>query len=226
MGDYPAAVIWDLDGTLIDSAPDLADALNTLLNEHALGSLAKQQVRGMIGNGVVKLIERGFRAAGHELADTELDEFVARFLDIYSANATTRTTLQPGVHSTLRYFADAGARQAVCTNKPERISRLIIKDIGIGDLIEAVVGGDSTEAKKPDPRPLRSCIDALSVEAGQCLMIGDSGVDVETARALDMRVGIVTFGYSRVPVDSLAADFLIDDFHTLPARVRELQPNG
>jgi phosphoglycolate phosphatase len=146
---YPAAIIWDLDGTLIDSAPDLAQALNKLLREHGHAALEEDQVRTMIGNGVAKLVERGFAAAEERLQSDRLQDLVTRFLLIYTAAATDKTRLYPGVRETLRVFADAGVQQGICTNKPEAISKQILADLSIAGYFSAVVGGDTAAEKKP-----------------------------------------------------------------------------
>ncbi len=223
MTGYPAAIIWDLDGTLIDSAPDLAQALNTLLHRHGQATLRENQVRTMIGNGVTKLVERGFAAAGEHLKNEQLQESVAQFLRFYTAAATDRTRMYPGVRDTLQFFTDAGVQQGVCTNKPEAISKRILVDLSIADYFNIVVGGDTVAEKKPDPLPLQTCVTALKTKPGNSMLIGDSAVDVETAKALHMPVGIVTHGYSRSPVATLGADFLIDDLSSLPTLISELR---
>jgi len=223
MTGYPAAIIWDLDGTLIDSAPDLADALNALLHEHGEATLGENQVRTMIGNGVARLVERGFAAVGDCLQSAQLQKLVTRFLQLYTAAATNRTCMDPGVQEALQFFADAGVQQGICTNKPEAISKQILADLSIADYFNVVVGGDTVTEKKPNPLPLRTCVTALKSKPGDSMLIGDSAVDVETARALDMPVGIVTHGYSRSPVANLGADFLIDDLSSLPALIGELR---
>lgn len=183
MQHYPAAVIWDLDGTLVDSAPDLAAALNALLREQGHAQVAAEQVRGMIGDGVAKLIERGFAAAGVRLGTAQLDELLPRFLLIYAAGATDRTRLYAGARQVLQHFADSGARQGVCTNKPEGLSQQILDALSVGRYFGAVVGGDTTAAKKPQPLPLRTCLAELGVTARDSVLIGDSAVDVAAARA-------------------------------------------
>jgi phosphoglycolate phosphatase len=219
MSDYPLAVIWDLDGTLIDSAPDLTTALNVLLRENNRAALKTVAVRAMIGNGVGKLVERGFLATGKAVAVSSLPFLVDRFLRIYQIRATDKTTLYPGAHDALRRFQEANIRQAICTNKPEAVSRQILGDLSIAGYFDAVVGGDTTSSRKPDPLPLRDCLQALAVSGVDSLMIGDTAVDVATARAANVRIGIVTHGYARQPAKTLGADFLIENLSTLFADV-------
>ena len=223
---YPAAIIWDLDGTLIDSAPDLAQALNTLLREHGYAGLGEDQVSFMIGDGLAKLIERGFRAAGVAIRESQLQKLIPRFMLIYSACATHKTRLYPGARSVLQHFANAGVHQGICTNKSEDITNQILSELSVTDHFEVVVGGDTTAAKKPDPLPLQTCLEALKVTPQDSMMIGDSGVDVAIARAMKIPVGIVTYGYSGGPVSDLGADFLIDRLSSLPNLIGALRKAG
>jgi phosphoglycolate phosphatase len=226
MNGYPAAIIWDLDGTLVDSAPDLADALSTLLREHGYPGLAEDQVRCMIGNGVAKLIARGFATAGETVTRQQLQYLVPRFLLTYAACATNKTRLYEGAQSVLQHFANAGVRQGICTNKPEDITHQILSGLSIAQHFDVVIGGDTTAAKKPDPLPLRTCLAALKAAPRESMVIGDSGVDVASARAMNMPVGIVVFGYARDAVTNLGADFLIEKLSLLPASLRGLREAG
>ena len=219
MNYYPTAVIWDLDGTLIDSAPDLATALNVLLRENNRPALHTDIVRTMIGDGVGKLVERGFAATGKAICSPNIPGLTDRFMKIYEIRATDKTRLYEGAEEALQIFHDAGIRQAICTNKPEAVARQILEGLGIAELFDAVVGGDTTDRKKPDPLPLRDCLQALGVNAMDAILIGDSAVDVATARAVNVQVGIVSHGYARDPVSTIGADFIIDDLRTLPIYV-------
>lgn len=226
MNAYPDAIVWDLDGTLIDSAPDLADALSRLLREQGHPGLDEDQVRTMIGNGVEKLILRGFAAVDERIPKEQLGRLVSRFLLIYSVNATHRTRLYEDASTVLHHFQDAGVRQGICTNKPEAITQQILADLSIADVFDVIVGGDTTAARKPDPLPLRACMAALNVDSEKCILIGDSGVDVRTAQAVKMPVGIVSFGYAQEPIEDLGADFIIDKLVSLPASLGRLRKAG
>jgi phosphoglycolate phosphatase len=215
-GAYPAAIVWDLDGTIIDSAPDLGGALNTLLQGHGKPPVDEIRVRSMIGNGVAKLIERGFAESVSRVGELELQSLQSEFMSIYCARATRRSRLYPGAESAIRAFHESGVAQAVCTNKPELVSRAILDDMNLAQYFEIVVGGDTFEYRKPHPSPLQSCLDALGSNIDSTLMIGDSAVDVETARVFGLTIGLVTHGYARQPVETLGADFLIPDLATLP----------
>ena len=213
----PGAIVWDLDGTLIDSAPDLCRALNVVLAESDCEALGVELVRTMIGNGVPKLVERGFRAAGRQLSDTELERMVEQFMVHYSANPTAHTRLYPGVGETLEKLAAAGVKQGLCTNKPEAVTRLILQQLDIDQYFLAVVGGDTTDARKPDPEPLRYCIDAMGATVSDTIMIGDSAVDAGSARALRVPIGLVAHGYRDTDVADINADFLFEDVASVPS---------
>lgn len=216
MGRLPNAIVWDLDGTLIDSALDLCRALNTVLTEAGFEPLEVQAVRTMIGNGVPKLVERGFEAVGQQLSDTDLEVIVTRFMSLYSANPTAHTRLYPGVAETLEALAAAGVKQGLCTNKPEAVTRSILRQLNVDQYFSAVVGGDTTDARKPDPKPLQFCIDAMGATAGSTIMIGDSAVDAGSARALRVPIGLVAHGYRHTDLANIDADFVIEDIASVP----------
>ena len=215
MTNAPAAVVWDLDGTLVDSAPDIAAALNALLRENGLRALDEHRVRRMIGNGVAVLIQRGFAAHGHDRDDIPLRSLQARFMAIYEGCAVDRTRLFPGVFRALQRFSEAGVPQAVCTNKPQGIAEQVLSGLRIADYFRTVIGGDTLPRRKPDPMPLRVIMSGLGVKPGGTLLIGDSEVDLATARAAGARVALVPFGYSRSPVTTLGADFIICNLHDI-----------
>lgn len=215
-GPVPAAVVWDLDGTLIDSAPDIAMALNTLLNEHDRHGHPVDRVRPMIGAGVAKLIERGFRAAGAPLDDAACGRLVPRFIELYSAHATDQTRLANDARAVLGHVYDAGARQAICTNKPVGLTVQILNALDIAGFFAAVIGGDSTPEKKPHPLPLLTCLEELGAAPDDALMIGDSAADVGSARAAGVPVILVPDGYTGVPAASLGADYVVASLAEIP----------
>jgi len=212
----PLAVVWDLDGTLVESAPDLATALNALLNEEGQHGHAIADVRPMIGGGVAKLIERGFRAAGAPLDQAECDALVPRFMDFYTACATNSTHLVPHAREMLLHFYHAGVKQALCTNKPIGVTRQIIDALDISGFFAAVIGGDSTPEKKPNPLPLLTCLEEIAVNPEDAVMVGDSGADVGAARAAGVPVVLVPDGYTGVPASSLGADHVVENLSEIP----------
>jgi phosphoglycolate phosphatase len=213
------AIVWDLDGTLVDSGADLASALNSVLKHHGFAGHPVETVRSMIGNGVPKLLERGFRRAGIPMEPAQLDAVLPVFMATYTACATRCTRPYPNVVEVLDHFHNEGIPMGLCTNKPETISRKILTDLGLAVYFDSVVGGDSTRARKPHPLPLQTCLDELGVAAESSLMIGDSAADVGAARAAGVSIGVVTWGYTRVPVGDLGADFVLDSLTNLPRRV-------
>lgn len=223
-GAYPLAIIWDLDGTLVESAPDLATALNTLLNEHGQHTHAVEKVRPMIGGGVAKLIERGFREAGAPVDEAARDRLVPRFMEIYRACATDNTHLVPHAREVLEYFYHAGVRQALCTNKPISVTRQILDALDIAGFFDSVVGGDSTPVKKPNPLPLQTVLQELGVKPDDAVMIGDSGADVGAARAAGMPVILVPDGYTGAPAVSLGADYVVGDLSDIPGSIPPHRP--
>ena len=219
MNVYPSAIIWDLDGTLVESAPDLATALNTLLNEQGQQGHTVVKVRPMIGGGVAKLIERGFRASGAPLDQAAVDAMVPRFMEIYTACATDHTDLVPSAREVLDYFYHAGIKQGLCTNKPIAVTRLILTALDIQGYFGSVIGGDSTNVKKPHPRPLLTCLEELQIRPEDAVMIGDSGADVGAARAAGVPVILVPDGYTGVPAVSLGADFVVGRLADIPSSI-------
>lgn len=214
----PRAIIFDLDGTLIDSAPDLADALNSVLRSEGLREQALDDVKGMVGAGAKVLIQRGFAANGKALSESEAERLLPAFIADYRARATDKTRLMPGAQRLLTELAAAGIGLGLCTNKPEDISRQILEDFAIASLFGSIVGGDTTPAKKPDPRPLLHSLAELRCAADKALMVGDSAADAGVARAAGTGLALVTFGYSQVPVRDMGADVLVEEFDAfLPA---------
>ncbi|NNJ66312.1 MAG: phosphoglycolate phosphatase [Xanthomonadales bacterium] len=212
----PAAVVWDLDGTLVDSAADLAKALNELLLENGQHSHSVEKVRTMIGAGVAKLIERGFRAAGAPVDASRRDAMVPRFMELYTACATETTQLVPHAREALEYFYHAGVKQGLCTNKPFTVTRLIVSTLDISGFFSSIVGGDSTAARKPHPLPLLTCLEELETRPEDAVMVGDSGADVGSARAAGVPVILVPDGYTGEPAVSLGADYVVGSLADLP----------
>jgi phosphoglycolate phosphatase len=217
----PHAIVWDLDGTLVDSAPDLASALNTVLDMRGFFTLSINEVRAMIGNGVPKLVERGFNAVGVRPDQAQLDELIAMFVKEYKACATDNTRPYPGVVEALQAIHAMNVPMGVCTNKPEAFTRQILEGLGLAKYFSNVVGGDTTSTRKPDPQPVLTCLRGLVAEPASSLMIGDSVHDVHAAHAAGVVVGVVPWGYRSAPVEELGADFVIQDLTALPGLIRD-----
>lgn len=217
----PTAIVWDLDGTLVDSAPDLASALNTVLDKRGFFTLSLNEVRKMIGNGVPKLVQRGFNAVGVRPDPAQLDELIAMFVTEYKACATDKTRPYPGVVEALQEIHGMNMPMGVCTNKPEAFTRQILEGLGLSGYFSKLIGGDSTSARKPDPEPVLACLRGLVSEPASSLMIGDSVHDVHAAHAAGVTIGVVPWGYRSAPVDELGADFVLNDLSGLPGMIRD-----
>lgn len=221
---WPDAIIFDLDGTLIDSLPDLGAALNALLEEEGLQAWPLDTIRGMVGNGARKLVERGFAGQGHTLEADDLKTKTDRFIKLYAPRAAKETRLYPGVAETIMALAEAGLPLGVCTNKPTRISVEILLHLGLIDGLQAIVGGGFEGLpQKPDPAPLVRTADLLGVVPERSLLVGDSATDVGAARAAGMPVLVLSHGYTRVPADQLGADGVIPGFAALMGAVSALR---
>ncbi len=211
------AVLFDLDGTLIDSAPDLHVAANNLLNEQNRHAITLEQTISMIGDGVPKIVERAFAATGYTMNEGELDGFVKRYLELYEPHATDLTSPFPGGVECLRRLHHKGYELAVCTNKPFVATQKILSRLGLVDSFSAVIGGDTLPGiKKPDPRHLLAALDIMKISPKNAIMIGDHANDVNAARAAEVPVIICRFGYTNGPAENLDGDLVIDHFDELP----------
>jgi phosphoglycolate phosphatase len=215
-------LLCDLDGTLVDSLPDLAAAIAELLDQESRPGLPQEAVAAMVGDGVPKLIERALAATGGVPAKAALAALVARYMPIYEARMTELTRPYPGAIETLRALKAAGWRLAVCTNKPEAPSRAILTGLGFEGLFEAVSGGDSLPVKKPDPGHLFGLLEVLGAAPGAAVMLGDSRNDVQAARGANLPVVAIAHGYGGTPARDLGADRVIESFGELPAALAAL----
>ena len=208
-------LVFDLDGTLADTAGDLIGALNFVLAGEGIAPVPVAAARTLLGAGGRALIARGFALSGRGLAPRKLEALFVDFLAYYNAHIADETRLYPGVEACLARCAAAGWRLAVCTNKMERSSRLLLGKLGVADRFAFVCGQDTFGVGKPDPRPLLGTIRAVGGELKRAAIVGDSLTDVETARAAGAPVVLVDFGYSDVPVAELKPDRVISHFDAL-----------
>ena len=215
-------IVYDLDGTLADTAEDLVATLNWLLARDGLKPLKVESAGSLVGAGARPLIARGFAAAGKSLDPDELEALFADYLKHYNAHIVDRTRLYPGVEEALTTFARAGWRQAVCTNKIEGSARLLIERLGVAKRFAFICGQDTFGVGKPDPTPLIKTIAASGGASNRAIMVGDSATDIKTARAAGLPVVAVDFGYSDVPVAELGPDRVISHFDELAEACAEL----
>ena len=219
---YPAAVVFDLDGTLVDTAVDLHLVLTELMTEEALPTPPLESIRAMVGDGAKALLERAFAAAGVAPGPERLDRLYARFLDRYTEQPCRGSTLYPGAAELLASLAESGCALGLCTNKPQRPSELLLEALGVLHRFGAVLGGDALPVRKPDPAHLAATLDRLGATPATSVMVGDSRNDALTARALGVPCVLVTFGYTTVPARDLGADAVIDHLEELPAALAGL----
>ena len=216
-------LVFDLDGTLIDSAPDLHVAANLLLAEAGRAPLSLPAVIGMIGDGMPALIERAFAATGSPPAGADMRHLARRFLEIYQDPSRDHLTrVYPGVPETLDRLRRGGLRLAVCTNKMEAAAVAVLRDLGLADRFDAVVGSDRVPARKPDPAHVLAALERIAVPPSRAAMVGDGPNDVAAARGAGLPVVILSYGYSRVPAERLGADRVIARFSDLPAALASL----
>ena len=217
-----AVIAFDLDGTLVDTAPDLVGTLNVILAEEGLRPLGMEHARSLIGHGARRLIERGFQAAGEPLEAERMAGLFDRFIARYGAHIADESQPFPGCVAALEALRAQGARLAVCTNKPTALSNALLEALDMARLFEAVVGPDAAPAAKPDPRHLEAAIAAAGGRIGRALMVGDAATDAGAARALRAPLILVSFGYTETSAAELAPDILIDHFDQLPAAAARL----
>jgi phosphoglycolate phosphatase len=217
-------VVFDLDGTLVDTAPDLIEALNVVFAHEQLPFLDYARARNLIGGGARKMIEDGLQLHGRKAAPVEVDRMFGAFVDHYSAHVADRSQPFPGLDDALDRLAAEGFRLAVCTNKLEGLSRQLLATLKLTARFDAICGQDTFRIQKPDPEILIRTIEAANGHPRQAVMVGDSGTDIATARAAGIPIVAVDFGYSEIPVAELEPDRLISHFDQLAAAVMELAP--
>ncbi len=196
-GELPRLVMFDLDGTLIDSVPDLAEAVDRMLVEMGRAPAGVEKVRDWVGNGARVLVRRALAGGLDHAAvgEAETEEALARFLDIY-ADCHNLTALYPGVHELLEALSTAAVELAVVTNKPERFVAPLLEQVGLGGYFRWIIGGDTLPQQKPDPAALLQVMRLAGVEAAQSLFVGDSRNDVLAARAAAVPCIAVSYGYN------------------------------
>jgi phosphoglycolate phosphatase len=220
---WPRVVIFDLDGTLVDTALDLTVALNIMLGEIGLPPHPPQRVRRMIGGGLETLLDRALAAHGAVLDGERRKWAGARLLKLYAAEPMDRSKLYPGAAELLQRLSANGVACGLCTNKPEVISGRILRDLGVIEAFGCIQCGDGGLPKKPHPAGLRRVLQSLGAEPNAAVMVGDSNTDVEAARAAHLAgIILVSHGYSTTPVEELGADVIIDELGELMERLGSL----
>src|SRR4051794_2838391 len=219
-------VVFDLDGTLVDTAPDLIETLNVVFARDGLPPVEYAAARDMIGGGARRMIESGLKLEGRTLADGVVDRMFADFIEYYAAHVADKSQPFPGLDAALDRLAAGGCRFAVCTNKLEGLSRLLLDALGLTRRFAAICGQDTFGVQKPEPEILRRTIRAAGGDLQRAVMVGDSGIDIATARAAGVPIVAVDFGYSETPIENLGADRLISHFEALAEAVLEVAPQA
>lgn len=214
----PAAVVFDLDGTLIDSADDLGAAANRLLAAEGRRPLTPAEVRKFIGDGSRVFVDRAWAATGAPAdSPAALDALVARFIVEYQSDVAGRTIAYPGAVETVARLKSAGIAVAVCTNKPQRPAELVLEALGFAPHVDAVAGGDRFAHRKPDPRHLLDTLALLGATSDGAVMVGDNEHDMAVAHAAGTGAVLISYGYARLPLAEIEADARIDSLTDLPA---------
>ncbi len=208
-----AAYLFDLDGTLIDTAPDLNAALNRVLHKSGHPQVDETLTRQCVGHGARAMIISALQHLHVDPVEQDIDAMFAAFIEYYAANIADHSKLYDHVLDTLVALRDQGAKLAVVTNKPEQLSRTLLAQLDLTRLFDSIIGGDTAPAPKPDPHPVHLALTSAGVAAREALFVGDSRTDVDAARAAGMDVVCVPYGYNhRITPEALGADAVIADF--------------
>ena len=217
------AVLFDLDGTLINSAPDVGAAVNRLLDTEGRRPLAGHELRTMIGFGAEDMLSMAFAATGDSLADEDsVHDAVKRYRGFYKKSPAELTTVYPGVREVLAELAETGVKLGICSNKPHELVELVLTELGMVRIFNAITGGDNVPHRKPDGRHIHLTLEMMGAAGMSAAMVGDSETDVAASRNAGLPVVAVDYGYSHGPAGELDADALIGHFADLPATLGRL----
>ena len=221
--DTITGIIFDFDGTLLDSAPDLMATVNKILKSENRRPVTLHEVQGMIGDGMPTLLERSLHATGGIPSEAVLKASIEQFITIYTGEDAELNHLYPGAVETLQSLKQQGFTLALCTNKPIAPTLAILRKLEIEQYFSAISGGDSIpKIRKPDPRHLLAVIDALGMTLEQAVMIGDKEHDIHCARDAGVRSILVSFGYAKMPLAEIGADAIIDHLSDVAGAVARL----
>jgi phosphoglycolate phosphatase len=216
------AISFDLDGTLVDTAPDLVRSTNVVMDRAGLAHISLSTVRGMVGQGARALIVKAAGVAGVEFGDTDLDRHLKHFLEVYQAGLTELSRPFDGVDETLSHLSEQGAILSVCTNKPPHLANPVLQAFDLKRHFRAIIGNGQAGVNKPDARHLTHTIEASGGNVNRALMVGDSITDVQAARNANIPVVLVSFGYTIEKASTLGADAIFDHYHELPVLVAQI----
>ncbi len=222
MPHSPLALLFDLDGTLVDTAPDLLASLNAVLTRVGHRPVVPRELRNLVGHGVKALFERALKETGTPVSPEQLERYSDEFIAHYRVNIARESRPFPRVPETLKRLADAGATLGVCSNKPQDLTDLLLAQLDLARHFSAVYGGGRAKHNKPAPHHVLELVDALKSTPGRAVMIGDSTVDVAAARAAQIPVIVMSYGYTPVAAGDMGADAVADDFAALPELISRL----
>ena len=208
-------VVFDLDGTLVDTLPDIEAAANAALAAEGRRPLTSEEVRQLIGSGGRVLMKNAFRATGEAASEARVDAAFAAYILAYEEAPVAGSAPFPGVHAALDGLAACGMRLAVCTNKPEHLAEIVLETFGLAGYFAGVVAGDTLPVRKPSPEPLLEAVARAGGTGRPAAMVGDSPIDADAAHAASIPFIAVSFGYSSVPASALGADAVIDGYDEL-----------
>jgi phosphoglycolate phosphatase len=220
------ALIFDLDGTLIDSAPDVCASVNRVLAENGRRQLTLDEAKDMVGWGGRVLVEKALATTGDAGTPEMIDSALEAFLVTYADRPAEHTSVYPGVIEMLETLKADGVKLGICTNKPTATTPPVLKAMGLDRFFEVISCGDAVPHKKPDGRHVLACIEQLGATPKTTAMIGDSENDISAAIDAGIRSVCVTFGYAHVALNEIGADALIDHFDALPQALREIAEIG
>ncbi len=215
-------IVFDLDGTLIDTAPDLIDTLDLILAREGLPRIPFETARRMIGGGSRTMLERALAEEGRAVTTAEMEQIYAAYIEHYAQHIADRSRPYPQLEATLDRLASEGHRLAVCTNKLEWLSRRLLDTLNLSRRFAAICGADTFGVMKPDPEIFQQTVRRAGGEPSAAMMIGDSGTDISMARAANVPVIAVDFGYTVVPIATLQPDCIISRYDELPAAIAAL----
>lgn len=215
----PLTIVFDLDGTLIDTAPDLVRATNHVLAGVDLAPVTMDKLRHWVGFGARRMIVEGLVDAGVTFSDLKIDRLLTDFLDYYGSNIAIDSAPYPGAIAALDRLAQAGHTFAICTNKSESLAKKLLIELQLADRFTAITGRDTFSVNKPNPGHLTATLDLVGGDPARAIMIGDSITDIKTAKAANIPIIGVTHGYTHTPIEELGADAIISHFDELDAAI-------
>ena len=218
----PNAIIFDLDGTFIDTAPDLINSLNYVISNEGLPELPFEIARACIGHGARHMITRGFEQSNKELSEQKLDDLFVEFLSHYEVNIANESKVFPGALASLNRFQEQGWIFAICTNKLEHLARKLLAELDVSDYFKVVTGADTYNFGKPNPLPIQKTMSEMGANPQNTIMVGDSGPDIEGAKNAGIPSIAVDFGYTPVPVSDFKPDCIISHFDELESAIQKV----